>query len=104
MAKPTRSDLQHRLEDILGSPNVYFKAPESGKMQYPCIKYDLSKIDTRKADNKIYKRDNRYTLYLIHKNPDNTLKDTILDEFDYISMDSSYKSDNLYHYVYTLYF
>ena len=104
MARPTRTDLQHRLEQILGSGNVYFKSPESGKMQYPCIKYDLSKIDTLKASNKIYKKDNRYTVIYIDRNPDNTLKDSILDEFDYMSFDRTYKSDNLYHYVYTLYF
>ncbi|MBP5595202.1 MAG: hypothetical protein J6Y02_07455 [Pseudobutyrivibrio sp.] len=104
MAKPTRSDLQHRLEEVLGSKNVYFKAPESGKMAYPCFKYDLAKIDTVKASDKIYKKDNCYTLIYIDRNPDNTIKDSIFDEFDYIAFDRSYKSDNLYHYVYTLYF
>ena len=104
MAKPTRSDLQHRLEEILGTDKVYFKVPESGKMSYPCIKYDLARINTVKASNKIYKKDNCYTVYLISKNPDISLKDSILDEFDYISFDRSYKADNLYHYVYTLYF
>lgn len=106
MASPTqkRNELQDKLEAFLGSSNVYFQKPTSGQMKYPCIIYSLSKIDLNKADNKIYKADSRYTVILVHKNPDNDLKDTILNAFDYISMDRFYVSDNLNHYVYTLYY
>ena len=99
-----RKELQTKLEEFLGSKNVYFKAPESGKMSYPCIKYDLIKMDVYKASNKIYRKDDAYKVTLISKNPDIELKDTILYSFDYISFNTSYKADNLYHYVYTLYY
>lgn len=107
----TRLELQSKLETILGSSNVYFQppseagsSPTSARMQYPAIKYTLSGIPTIEANNKKYHKTHRYMVILIHSDPDNTLKDTILDEFDYISFSDHYKSNNLNHYVYTLYY
>ena len=100
----SRIDLQNKLETVLGSRNVYFQPPESLQMKYPAFVYELADIMTDKANNKNYIRNNRYTLTLIHKNPDNELKDTILDEFEYISFDRFYAKDGLNHYVYDLYY
>ncbi len=100
----SRIELQTNLEAVLGSRNVYFQPPESLKMQYPAIVYELVDIMTDKANNKNYIRNHRYTLTLIHKDPDNELKDSLLDEFTHISFDRAYASDNLYHYVYDLYY
>jgi len=100
----SRNELQTNLEAVLGSRNVYFQPPESLKMKYPAIVYELADIMTDRANNKNYIRNHRYTLTLIHKDPDNELKDTILDEFRHISFDRVYASDGLYHYVYDLYY
>lgn len=100
----SRIDLQTNLEAVLGSRNVYFQPPESLKMNYPAIVYELADIMTDKANNKNYIRNHRYTLKLIHKDPDNELKDTILDEFIHISFDRYYVADGLHHYVYDLYY
>lgn len=100
----TRSELQAKLEAILGSKNVYFQPPESCKMQYPAIVYSLNDIDVNKADNVIYNINKSYSVTLIHKNPDNELKDSILNEFEYISFNRHYRAENLNHYNYTLYF
>ena len=104
MANKSRIDLQNELELLLGSGNVYFQPPESGKMKYPCIVYSLNDIDLTKASNKNYKVDKSYSVTLIHKNPDNELKDQILNAFDYIIFDRHYEVDNLHHYNYTLYY
>lgn len=100
----SRLDLQTKLEAVLGSRYVYFQPPETLKIQYPCIIYSLSKINTIRANNSIYKTHDHYTVTIIHSNPDNTLKDEILHSFMYCSFDRVYKKDNLYHYVYDLYF
>ena len=100
----SRIELQTKLETVLGSRNVYFQPPESLQMKYPAFVYDLADILTDKANDRNYIRNNRYTLTLIHKNPDNELKDTILDEFTHISFDREYSADNLHHYVYDLYY
>ena len=100
----SRIDLQTNLEAVLGSRNVYFQPPESLKMKYPAIVYELADIMTDRANNKNYIRNHRYTVTLIHTDPDNELKDNILDEFTHISFDRVYAKDGLYHYVYDLYY
>lgn len=102
MAK-NRIELQTLLEELLGSRNVYFQPPENIKLKYPCILYELNDFDTRKADDLDYLRNRRYTVTLIHRDPDNELIDAIQD-LQYCDMDRVFISDNLYHYVFTLYF
>ena len=102
MAK-TRLELQTLLEELLGSRNVYFQPPENLKLKYPCIIYTFAKIDKRMADDIKYLKFKRYELTLIHADPDNTLVDTI-ENLPYCEFDRAYVADNLYHYVYTLYF
>ena len=100
----SRIDLQTNLEAVLGSRNVYFQPPESLKLKYPCIVYNLATIETINADNKNYLLLNRYTVTLIHTDPDNDVKTDILNSFRNVSMDTVYTKDNLYHYVYDLYY
>lgn len=100
----SRIDLQNKLEAVLGSRNVYFQPPESLKITYPAIVYELADIMTDKANNRNYIKTHRYTLTLIHKNPDNDLKDDLLDAFEYISFDRFFSKDGLNHYVYDLYY
>lgn len=99
----SRIDLQNTLETILGSRNVYFQPPSSIKMSYPAIVYSLDKIQTLKADNEKYKLNKRYSITLIHKNPDNPIVDKLL-ELKYCALNRTYTSDNLYHYVFELYY
>ena len=73
-------------------------------MKYPAIVYELVDIMTDKANNANYLRNHRYTLTLIHTDPDNKLKDDLLDAFRTISFDRVYAKDGLYHYVYDLYY
>lgn len=88
---------------ILGSRNVYFKPPESIKMEYPAIRYSLKGVDVKKADNKKYMASKRYTLILMDKNPDNIFVDKLLD-LDFCTLSSTYTTNNLNHYVFELYF
>ena len=101
MAK-TRIELQEALEDFLGSRNVYYQPPESIKLKYPCILYEKSRIQQVYADNVTYLKHKSYELTLIYRDADSTLPDDILDYFQGISFDRSYKTDNLYHETYTI--
>lgn len=101
MAK-TRIELQEALEDFLGSRNVYYQPPESIKLKYPCILYDKSRVQQVYADNVTYLKHKNYELTLIYRDADSTLPDDILDYFQGISFDRSYKADNLYHETYTI--
>lgn len=99
----SRIELQEKLENLLGSKNVYYQVPESIRMNYPAIKYSKSKIDTRKANNSTYSKRTRYEIIVISKLPDNPVIDKLL-ELPYCSYDRPYKADGLNHDVLTLYY
>lgn len=99
----SRLSLQTELETLLGNRNVYFQPPESVKMNYPAIRYSLSRIDRLPADNTAYQLFKAYDVTLIHPDPDNTVKDE-LAAFPMCRFDRHYKADNLNHYVFTLYY
>lgn len=99
----SRLDLQNKLEELLGSRNVYYQPPESLKMNYPAIVYSKNTIDTRKANDSTYLRRTRYDIVVISKLPDNPVIDKLL-ELPYCSYDRQYKSDNLNHDSLTLYY
>lgn len=98
----SRTKLHQKLQTILGSNQVYFQAPTGTKINYPCIMYEFSGYVTRKANNKLYNKHERYMLTLIHNRPDNTIKDDLL-ELPLCSFDRSTKVDNLYHYYYDIF-
>ena len=98
-----RLDLQTLFEELLGSHNVYFDPPESVKMNYPAIKYSLSKINTSFANNSAYMQNNRYEVIVIYNDPDSELPGRI-SRLPMCVHDRSYVVDNLHHDVFTLYF
>lgn len=103
MAKP-RINLQKEFEALLGSRNVYFEPPENLQLRYPCIVYFLNRVATTKADNTNYLKYNNYSVRYIHTNPDDPLKDEILDHFMYCAFDKRYNSSNLIHDSFTIFY
>lgn len=99
----SRLKLQTELEELLGSENVYFQPPSSVKMKYPAIKYSLSSIEIKHADDTSYNNKRVYELILIDSNPDSEFVDKLL-QLPYCSFDRFYPSDNLNHYSFTLYY
>lgn len=83
---------------------VYFQPPETVKLRYPCIIYELSGIDTRKANNNLYNAKKRYSLTLITRDPDTGYPDLILKSLKYCRLTRSFQMDNLNHYVFELYY
>lgn len=100
----SRLELHEELCELLGSRNVYYQPPENLKMIYPCIRYSKSDVATKKASDRIYIKDNRYEITVIDKNPDSAIPDSILERFPYCSFDRWYPSNNLNHFVLTLYY
>ena len=99
----TRLDLQTLLEETLGSRNVYFQPPESMKISYPAIVYSLGNMESRHADDVTFTFVRQYSVIYITANPDSEMIDK-LTKLPYCRFDRHYKSDNLNHYAYTLYF
>ena len=99
----SRLELQKKLEELLGTKNVYYQPPETVKMTYPAIRYSKSRIETRKAEDSIYLKNIRYEVIVIDPRPDNPVIDKLL-ELPHCSYDRHYKSDNLNHDALTLYY
>lgn len=97
-----RIELHHMLVDALGSNKVYFQPPETVKLTYPCIVYSLEGAIDAHANNALYRRLKRYNVIYITKDPDDPKLDAI-DNLRYCSMIRGYVSDNLYHFVYSIY-
>ncbi len=99
----SRLELQTKLEELLGSENVYYQPPESIKMEYPAIVYTKSNIQSRFANDKSYSQMTSYDITVIDKRPDNEVIRKLL-ELPYCSFDRHFKSSNLNHDVLTLYY
>ena len=99
----TRVDLQNLLEELLGSRNVYYQPPESLKMNYPAIVYARKTIDNSYANNSVYKQNYAYEITVIDKNPDSEIVNKV-SKLPTCRFDRHFKSDNLNHDVFTLYY
>lgn len=99
----TRIQLQSKLEELLGSSNVYYQSPPSTGMKYPAILYSKSRLESVYANNNKYAIRTRYDLIVIDKRPDNPVINALMG-LPYCSYDRQYKSDNLYHDSLTLYY
>lgn len=98
-----RLKLQAKLEELLGNKHVYYQPPESVKMEYPAIVYSKKDIDKVRADDTSYLLNTSYEIIVIDKKPDNPVINKLL-ELPMCGFDRTYKSDNLYHDVLTLYY
>lgn len=99
----SRLSLQTMLEKILGSRNVYFQSPASVQMKYPAIVYSLANINNSFANNGVYMQTTAYEITLIDKNPDNEFVKKI-STLPCCKFDRHFRSDNLNHYVFTIYY
>lgn len=100
----TKTDLGDKLKEVSGYNHVYFQPPESVKMSYPCIRYEISDVDVKKADDTAYKRKVRYTVTRIGNKSEEQLIVAFLEAFPYCRFDRRYVADNLYHDVFTIYY
>lgn len=100
----TRLELHERLKKVVDNDHVYFQPPESVKMKYPCIVYQLDTIDTIHADDTRYINNKKYTVTVIDKDPDSIIPYKMLTSFMKCKIDRSYTVDNLNHWVFSLFF
>lgn len=89
--------------DDSGDRHVYYQPPESIKMKYPAIVYSRENIQNDFADDEVYKQSYSYQVTVIDKNPDSE----IVDKVSLLPMcrhDRHFKSDNLNHDVFTIFY
>lgn len=98
-----REELHEILCEALGSRNVYFQPPESIKMQYPAIVYSRDDIDNNFANNYVYMQSLAYSVTVIDSDPDSEVVDRV-SKLPRCQYDRHYKSDNLNHDIFTIYY
>lgn len=98
-----RLELQSKLELVLGSRNVYYQPPSTLNMSYPCIVYELGSSNNRFADDIKYNRHKMYQVTVIDRNPDSEIPDKV-EALPYSDMDTTFATDGLNHFVFTLHF
>lgn len=99
----TWESLQELLEKLFECRHVYYQPPDNLTMEYPAIRYSLSDIDSKYANNKMYARMKCYDIVVIDKEPDNPIIEKLL-ELPYASFNRHYVSDNLNHDIIKLYY
>ena len=99
-----RLELQRKLEELIGSEHVYFQPPASVQLSYPCVVYTIGDGDVKRANDSIYQYVNSYTLTFIYKYPNIDIIEKVLKEFQMCGFDTAYCSENLNHYVFTVYY
>lgn len=72
-------------------------------MKYPAITYSFDGYKNIHADDDKYYGKKRYSVILIDKDPDNVTVDK-LNKLPYASFGRHYRSDNLNHYTFTIYY
>lgn len=97
-----RLDLQDLLENLLGSPNVYFDPPETIKMKYPGIRYKLSECKSLYANDAFYHAQPGYEVILIDKDSDSKYVNKLL-LVQYSRFVRYYTANGLHHWVFNLY-
>jgi hypothetical protein len=98
----SRLKLHEKFKELLGSGNVYYQPPANG-MQYPAIRYSISDIDIKRADDTAYLKTRCYEVIVISKTPDHPVIEKIL-ELPHSRFSRHYIADGLNHDVLTLYF
>lgn len=98
----TYRDLLHLLRQAVQHNRVYFQPPENLNIGYPAVVFHLSKIEIDHASNVPYKGAKEYSVTLITKDPEPDVIDEIL-KIPYSSLDTTYISDGMNHFVFTVY-
>lgn len=92
------SKILHRFCD-----NVYFQPPSGYQLKYPCIIYERKTGDTIYADDFPYRHEKAYVITVIDPDPDTTIPDKVA-MLQMCKEDRFFTSDNLNHYVFTIYY
>lgn len=98
-----RYDLHEELL-TLGARKTLFQPPPSVQLEYPAIIYTRKSTYTTNADNKVYKGHRLYQIEVIDPNPDTPLIDALLNKFQMIKHVNNFKTSNLNHDVFDLYY
>lgn len=100
----SRIQLHGKLSEILETNNLYYQQPENFKLKYPCVIYNQEAGNVKKASNKLYTYRQKYSVTYISTVDRDDLMFEMLSSFEYCALERVFVNDNLYHYIFTLYY
>ena len=99
-----RQELSGILSDVMAScdeePCLYFQPPETVKLRYPCIIYQLKSMTSIFADDDPYRTTIFYDITYITRSPISTVPMAFAKRHGFV-FDRYYVAENLHHYAYT---
>lgn len=98
------SDLRTELIQITGIKNVYYQPPSNVRINYPCIRFKLDGADVKYASNTPYRMMVKYQIIYVTNKVDDDMITQLPSQLRYCSFDRQYTSDNLYHYVFEVFY
>lgn len=98
----TRLDLDRELRTLV--EHVYFQPPANVQLEYDCIVYQLDNIYVGHADDTDYINKKRYQITLVTKKWNEELIDRIMRHFPGCQYGRPFRSDNLYHNIFFIYY
>lgn len=98
-----REELNDIFVKLLRSRNVYYQPPTNLIMKYDAIRYSLSEMQGRYADDMKYSKMKSYDGIVICREPDPQVVED-LSELPYCSFGRPYTAEGLYHYPFTIYY
>lgn len=99
----SRLKLHEEFCKILGTRNAYFQPPAKKSLSYPAIVYDIAGRDNLHANDAVYKQNTAYEVTVIDENPDSEIVKKV-SMMPKCKWNRAFKSDNLNHEVFTLYY
>lgn len=97
-----RQELHEKFCEILGSPYAYFQPPESVKLNFPAIIYELSSLDNLHANNNVYSQFRAFRVTVVDYDPESIIMQQV-SKLPTCRFERHYKSDNLNHWVFNIY-
>lgn len=86
-----------------GRENVYYQPSGNLGMKYPCICYELDKLQNRSADDRVYRQTVHYTVTVIDAKPDSEMAADV-SMLEKCAHTRHFISDNLYHDVFSVWY
>lgn len=94
---------QYRSLEYPVKPCVKYQPGPDVVLTYPAIVYKLDDMPTIYADNKPYHWDHRYEVMLIDRDPESELRELLI-QLPMCKFSRPFVADNLYHFVFEIYY
>ena len=98
----SRTELQSKLRTL--APKAWYIRPSTNRMSYPCFVYKATSPSVIRADNRGYAYTNGWEVLYISETENESITQTMLDNFEHCSPGAPYISDDLFHYPFQIYF